>query len=80
MTSFQFDDLSRNAKGWACALLVLAAIFIAPGSVRAEVCHSPFINYLTTPEKYLYVMALDADGNDNDFLAVVDVDITSPKY
>ncbi len=67
MTSFQFADLTRNAKGWACALLVLAAIFIAPGSVRAEVCHSPFINYLTTPEKYLYVMALDADGNDNDF-------------
>ena len=49
-------------------------------SAFAEVCHSPFIKYLTTPEKYMYVMAVDADTKDNDFIAVVDVDIASPTY
>src|SRR5581483_1649001 len=36
--------------------------------------------YLTKPEKYLYVMAMDADAKDNDFIAVIDVDLASPNY
>ncbi len=45
-----------------------------------EVCHSPFISYLTKPEKYLYVMTVDGDAKDNDFIAVIDADLASANY
>lgn len=81
MTSFRYAGIRDSIRGYlACALLISIVFFTASGLAKAEVCHSPFINYLTTPEKYLYVVALDADGKDNDFLAVIDVDIASPKY
>jgi len=40
----------------------------------------PFVKRLDRPEKFLYVYCVDADAKDNDFLAVIDVDIESPKY
>src|ERR1700740_2763552 len=60
------------------SLLIL--LILGTASAFAEVCHSPFISYLTKPEKYLYVMAVDADAKDNDFIAVIDVDLASPNY
>jgi selenium-binding protein 1 len=35
---------------------------------------------LDRPEKVLYVFCVDADAKDNDFLAVIDVDLDSPRY
>jgi selenium-binding protein 1 len=52
----------------------------AGGPAEAETCLSPFIKRLDRPEKVLYVFCLDADAKDNDFLAVLDVDLDSPKY
>jgi selenium-binding protein 1 len=46
----------------------------------AETCLSPFVKRLDRPEKYLYVYCIDADAKDNDFLAVIDVDRTSPQF
>src|SRR5438270_6418768 len=50
------------------------------GSADAETCLSPFVKRLDRPEKFLYVFCVDADAKDNDFLAVIDVDLDSPKY
>jgi selenium-binding protein 1 len=47
---------------------------------KAETCLSPFVKRLDRPEKFLYVFCVDADAKDNDFLAVIDVDLDSPKY
>ena len=49
-------------------------------AVAAETCLSPFVKRLDRPEKLLYVFCVDADAKDNDFLAVIDVDLDSPKY
>ncbi len=68
----------RKPIAFIFPLLIL--LLFGAASAFAEVCHSPFIKYLTTPEKYMYVMAVDADTKDNDFIAVVDVDISSPTY
>jgi selenium-binding protein 1 len=57
-------------------LAALAAVALAP----AETCMSPFVKRLDRPEKFLYVFCVDADAKDNDFLAVIDVDMDSPKY
>src|SRR5262249_45355052 len=46
----------------------------------AETCLSPFVKRLDRPEKFLYVFCVDADAKDNDFLAVIDVDMDSPSY
>jgi selenium-binding protein 1 len=56
----------------------LALLSAAPAT--AETCLSPFVKRLDRPEKYLYVTCVDADAGDNDFVAVVDVDIDSPSY
>jgi selenium-binding protein 1 len=61
-------------------LSLLILLIFGGTSAFAEVCHSPFISYLTKPEKYLYVVAVDADAKDNDFIAVVDADLASPNY
>jgi selenium-binding protein 1 len=46
----------------------------------AETCLSPFVKRLDKPEKILYVFCVDADAKQNDFLAVIDVDVDSPRY
>jgi selenium-binding protein 1 len=38
------------------------------------------VKRLDRPEKFLYVFCVDADARDHDFLAVIDVDLESPKY
>src|SRR6516164_5338840 len=50
------------------------------GPVTAETCLSPFVKRLDKPEKILYVFCVDADAKQNDFLAVIDVDVDSPRY
>ena len=59
-----------------CGLLILGS----SRSVTAETCLSPFVKRLDRPEKILYVFCVDADAKNNDFLAVIDVDVDSPKY
>jgi selenium-binding protein 1 len=56
------------------------AAFFAASPVTAETCLSPFVKRLDRPEKILYVFCVDADAKDNDFLAVIDVDVDSPRY
>src|SRR5713226_6661337 len=52
----------------------------AAASAVAETCLSPYVKRLDRPEKYLYVFCVDADAKDHDFMAVIDVDLDSPKY
>ena len=59
--------------------LVLLALSL-PCVASAETCLSPYVKRLDRPEKYLYLFCVDADAKDNDFMAVVDVDPTSPTY
>jgi methanethiol oxidase len=47
---------------------------------QAETCLSPFVKRLDRPEKVLYVYCVDADGKDNDFLAVIDVERGSEHF
>jgi selenium-binding protein 1 len=61
----------------ACAALSAA---LAPDPAGAETCLSPFVKRLDRPEKVLYVWCVDADGKDNDFLAVIDVEKGSKTY
>jgi selenium-binding protein 1 len=58
----------------------LLTVVLSAGSVLAEPCLSPYVKRLTGPEKYLYVYSVDADQKDNDFLAVIDVNMASPTY
>ena len=53
---------------------------IAPTRATAETCLSPFVKRLDRPEKYLYVFCVDADAQDNDFVAVIDVNPDSATY
>lgn len=80
----QADGTCQKAKfvkrGIAIILSILIPLIFGTTFALAEVCHSPFISYLTKPEKYLYVMAMDADAKDNDFIAVIDVDLASANY
>jgi selenium-binding protein 1 len=55
-----------------------AATFSAQAA--AETCLSPFVKRLGRPEKYLYVFCADADAQDNDFAAVIDVNPDSATY
>src|SRR3984893_15832443 len=50
------------------------------GTAEAETCLSPFVKRLDRPEKFLYGFCVDGDAKDHDFLAVIDVDLDSPKY
>src|SRR3989442_10980185 len=60
---------------------VLALCWFAPGPpAEAETCLSPFVKRVDRPEKFLYVFCVDADARDHDFLAVIDVDMDSPRY
>src|SRR4051812_26818915 len=70
---------SFSFAGAALPLALLAGLLgltLAP----AETCMSPFVKRLDRPEKYLYVYCVDADARDNDFLAVIDVDVESARY
>jgi len=58
----------------------LLALVLSAGAVLAEPCLSPYVKRLTGPEKYLYVYSVDADQKDNDFLAVIDVNMASATY
>jgi selenium-binding protein 1 len=60
-------------------LSFIGAVTTEP-AVHAETCLSPFVKRLDRPEKYLYVFCLDAAAKNHDFLAVVDVDLDSPRY
>src|SRR4051794_13123047 len=62
--------MRRRFPTFLTALLVLAAT----GFATAETCLSPYVKRLNRPEKYLYLVCVDADAKDNDFLAVIDVD------
>src|SRR5947208_9991276 len=62
---------------WIFAALALGA---APGLATAETCLSPYVKRLDRPEKYLYVLCVDADARDNDFVAVVDVNPDSDTF
>src|SRR2546429_139857 len=57
---------------------LMVSIAVHPAS--AETCLSPFVKRLDKPEKILYVFCVDADAKQNDFLAVIDVDVDSPRY
>jgi selenium-binding protein 1 len=69
----------RRLVQWGFLAGLVIALF-GLGGADAETCLSPFVKRLDRPEKYLYVFCVDADAKDNDFLAVIDVDATSPKY
>ncbi len=77
--------LSKNPGGRSLALFsflfmaALAATVPIP-SASAETCLSPYVKRLDRPEKYLYVFCVDADAQDNDFIAVIDVDPDSTRY
>jgi selenium-binding protein 1 len=62
------------------ALLALLAGILGLTLAPAETCMSPYVKRLDEPAKYLYVFCVDADGKDNDFLAVIDVNLESPSY
>src|SRR5436305_12703401 len=64
-------------KRFALCLPVLLLTFLF---ARGETCLSPFVKRLDRPEKVLYVYCVDADGKDNDFLAVIDVEKGSKTY
>jgi selenium-binding protein 1 len=62
-------------------LLIAAGVLLTGlAAVDAETCLSPFVKRLDRPEKVLYVYCVDADGKDNDFLAVIDVEKGSKTY
>jgi selenium-binding protein 1 len=72
---------SLRLAGLACTFLGLLLGSLWLGSpAEAETCLSPFVKRLDRPEKVLYVFCVDADAKDHDFLAVIDVDLDSPKY
>ena len=67
---------ARIQAGWVVglpALILGLAGGLAPSRAPAETCLSPFVKRLDRPEKYLYVFCVDADAQDNDFMAVIDV-------
>jgi selenium-binding protein 1 len=61
-------------------VVVAAWLFETTDRAKAETCLSPFVKRLDRPEKFLYVFCVDADAKDHDFLAVIDVDLDSPRY
>src|SRR4051794_3314649 len=70
----------RYCYGWLGGALALLAGLMTLAPAPAETCMSPFVKRLDRPEKYLYVFCVDADAKDNDFLAVIDVDLESSSY
>src|SRR5579884_2022321 len=60
--------------------LLFAVLLLPTAPAPAETCMSPFVKRLDRPETLLYVYCVDADARDNDFLAVIDVDMDSAGY
>ncbi len=60
--------------------LVALVMLVAPATAGAETCLSPFVKRLDRPEKFLYLFCVDADAQDNDFVAVIDVEAGSPTF
>ena len=50
--------------------LMALALVTFPALAAAETCLSPYVKRLDRPEKYLYVLCVDADAKDNDFIIV----------
>jgi selenium-binding protein 1 len=65
---------------FGAAALAAALAAFAPARGWGETCLSPYVKRLDRPEKYLYVLCVDADARDNDFVAVIDVDPDSDTY
>lgn len=66
---------------WGLLALIAAIVALESATrVEGETCLSPFVKRLDRPEKFLYVFCVDADAKDSDFLAVIDVDMDSPKH
>ncbi len=61
-------------------IIVMVALLAMAANAGAETCLSPFVKRLDRPEKVLYVFCVDADAQDNDFVAVVDVDRDSDTF
>ena len=75
-------DRTRFTRGLALLSFVFGLCTVAEvtPNAHAETCLSPFVKRLDRPEKYLYLFCVDADGKDNDFLAVVDVNPDSAAF
>lgn len=56
------------------------AVLVLSGLATAETCLSPFVKRLDRPEKVLYLFCVDADAQDNDFVAVIDVHPDSATF
>lgn len=61
-------------------LLATVTVMALAGAAAAETCLSPFVKRLDRQEKFLYLFCVDADEQDNDFVAVIDVDPKSATY
>ncbi len=61
-------------------LSAMVALLLGFIPARAETCLSPFVKRLDRQERYLYLFCVDADAEDNDFVAVIDVDPASASY
>ncbi len=68
-----------RVPGWVL-LATLLTSGLVPSRAPAETCLSPFVKRLDRPEKYLYLFCVDADAQDNDFFAVIDVNPDSAAY
>jgi selenium-binding protein 1 len=64
----------------ALKLVTTIALTLAATTAPAETCLSPYVKRLGRPETLLYVICVDADAKQNDFMAVVDVDPKSSTY
>src|SRR3954452_14172650 len=60
--------------------LTALAFLILTGLASAETCLSPFVKRLDRPEKFLYLFCVDTDAQDNDFVAVIDVNPDSATF
>ncbi|MBF8280139.1 MAG: Selenium-binding protein, partial [candidate division NC10 bacterium] len=74
--------MTRYTRTHLMLRAMLSGILLLGGAslAFAEVCLSPYVKQRTGQEKYMYVWSVDADAKDNDFLAVIDVNLASPTY
>ena len=74
--------MTRYTRTHLMLRAMLSGILLLGGAslAFAEVCLSPYVKQRTGQEKYLYIWSVDADAKDNDFLAVIDVNLASPTY
>ncbi len=70
--------MTRQTAFFPISAFILALTL--PTIAVAETCLSPYVKRLDRPEKYLYIMCVDADAQENDFVAVIDVDRDSDTF